>query len=170
MSTAIDNFERHFSDKYETARSKIENADRLTLTHSRQRVCVDHFTSGRLRVNGTKGFLKEEVDHVVSEFEHDPQFFLKANASGPAVAARTPEQDIVINITADAKSFCNKASTHSSKLDAAKQRLKEFRHNQLRSLSSQLVQCTSVRDDRRFAERVLNDMQDFFNYFDQYFV
>jgi hypothetical protein len=72
--------------------------------------------------------------------------------------------------TREAKSLKARVSTHEAKMDAAKQRLKEFRHIQLHSQSSQFVQNKTREDARRFAERVLGDMQALFDYFKNYFV
>jgi len=72
--------------------------------------------------------------------------------------------------TREAKSLKAKVSTHEAKMDAAKQRLKEFRHIQLHSQSSQFVQFKTREEASRFTERVLGDMQSLFDYFKKYFV
>lgn len=72
--------------------------------------------------------------------------------------------------TKEAKSLKAKVSTHEAKIDSAKQRLKEFRHIQLHSQSSQFVQCKTREEALRFADRVLGDMQALFDYFRKYFV
>jgi hypothetical protein len=72
--------------------------------------------------------------------------------------------------TKEAKSLKAKIPTHEAKMESAKQRLKEFRHIQLHSQSSQFVQCKTREESLRFAERVLGDMQALFDYFSKYFV
>ncbi len=72
--------------------------------------------------------------------------------------------------SAEAKFLKAKVSTHEAKLEAAKQRLREFRHIQLHSQSSQFVQCRTRDEVRRFTERVLGDMQGLYDYFKNYFV
>jgi hypothetical protein len=72
--------------------------------------------------------------------------------------------------SADAKAFKAKVTTHAGEVDSAKQRLKEFRHIQLDSQSSQFVRSQTVAEARRFTERVLNDMQSLFDYFKKFFV
>lgn len=72
--------------------------------------------------------------------------------------------------TKEAKSLKAKIPTHEAKMESAKQRLKEFRHIQLHSQSSQFVQCKTREEALRFAERVLGDMQALFDYFKKYFV
>lgn len=70
----------------------------------------------------------------------------------------------------EAKMLTAKVTTHEAKLESAKQRLKEFRHIQLHSQSSQFVQYLKREDAFKFVERVLGDMQALFDYFKNYFV
>jgi hypothetical protein len=73
-------------------------------------------------------------------------------------------------MSADVKKFKARVATHEAQLDAAKQRLKEFRHIQMHSQSSQFVRCATKADAERFATRVLTDMESLFSYFKRYFV
>ena len=91
------------------------------------------------------------------------------------MCTRTALQDPKYNImysfdSKDAKALMAKVSTHQAKLESAKQRLKEFRHIQLHSQSSQFVQCGTAKEAQTFIERVMNDMQALFDYFKKYFV
>ena len=90
------------------------------------------------------------------------------------VCTQTAVQDVNFRFeqalyTPDAKKFKTKAPTHEPKLDAMKQRLKEFRHIQLHSMSSEFVQCTQHEEAKRFIERILGDIQSFFDYFEKHF-
>jgi hypothetical protein len=92
-----------------------------------------------------------------------------------AIVTKTALQDPKYNLmfafdSSDAKTLKSKISTHEAKLDSAKQRLKEFRHIQLHSQSSQFVQYTTRAEASRFVERVLGDMQALFDYFKNYFI
>jgi hypothetical protein len=91
------------------------------------------------------------------------------------MCTKTLVQDPTYNLTSafdtrEAKTIKARVSTHEAKMDSAKQRLKEFRHIQLHSQSSQFVQHKTRDDARRFIERVLGDMQALFDYFKDYFV
>ncbi|HLI34119.1 MAG TPA: hypothetical protein VKW70_03670 [Terriglobia bacterium] len=70
----------------------------------------------------------------------------------------------------DAKKFCDKLTTHQTKLEAMKQRLKEYRHTHLHSQSSKFDQCNSAQKAKRFAKRVLDDMQAYYDYWKNHFV
>jgi hypothetical protein len=90
------------------------------------------------------------------------------------LCTKTILQDPMYNLTSafdtkEARSLKAKVSTHEAKMDSAKQRLKEFRHIQLHSQSSQFVQYKTREEAVRFAERVLGDMQALFDYFRKYF-
>jgi len=91
------------------------------------------------------------------------------------MCTRTILQDPTYSLTSafdtrEAKSLKAKVSTHEAKMDSAKLRLKEFRHIQLHSQSSQFVQYKTREEAIRFAERVLRDMQALFDYFRKHFV
>jgi hypothetical protein len=91
------------------------------------------------------------------------------------MCTKTLLQDPTYNLssafdTREAKALRAKVTTHEAKMDSAKQRLKEFRHIQLHSQSSQFVQHRTREDARRFVERVLGDMQALFDYFKKYFI
>ena len=90
---------------------------------------------------------------------------------GIVTQTRVSEPDFSFNAvfdSADAKAFRAKVATHGGELDAVKQRLKEFRHTNMHSNSSQFVEYTNVKDAHRFATRVLTDMQGYFQYFGKY--
>jgi hypothetical protein len=101
--------------------------------------------------------------------------FLGELLVGLGMVTKTTLQDPKYNLmfafdSADAKTLKSKIPTHEAKLESAKQRLKEFRHIQLHSQSSQFVQCKTRAEAFRFVERVLGDMQALFDYFKKYFV
>lgn len=90
------------------------------------------------------------------------------------ICTKTAVQDSTFSFynaleSADAKKFKAKAPTHQAQLEAMKQRLKEFRHIQLHSMSSEFIQCGNHEEASRFIERVLRDTQSFFDYFKKYF-
>jgi hypothetical protein len=245
MSNPLDKFEKYFEPKYATSRSTITNAERLTLSHAGQKVHIDCFpSSGKLRVSGSEGSLKDEVNHIVESFRSDPQFFQKQTIGSGQANPISPEQEIleVINRdlydflpdhdrnallaayevlrqcpslpdfspvtmpvarvyegflakvlvhvgictqttvedanfnfhsafdSKDAKKFCEKLSTHQTKLEGMRQRLKEYRHIHLHSQSSKFDQYNSAEKAKGFAKRVLGDMQAYYDYWEDYFV
>ena len=236
----IDDFENHLARQYNTVRSSIQDAERLSVTHLDQRVTIDFFTTGKIKSSGKACPVKEKVDEVIARVKEDPGFFASVSTANSSLTPKEailkvitwglygflPEHDrdallaayqlilagialpdfspvtmpvsrvyegflarllvrlglctqIVLETpnfkfeavfdSNDAKSFRGRVATHGGELDAAKQRLKEFRHLQLHSQSSQFLRFKTLDEARRFVERVLNDMQSFFDYFNKYF-